>query len=911
MFPPKQAGSIAAMSVRRRQANATIVELEPMEDLSARVLLKQIMSTEPHSTPVTRSVSKEQSSALRCITRSRVKAGREQMPQKILRDSIKRKMRESLSRDSLLPVKKPTALASPKKGYTLAASSSMLDDEETPRHILENILQTDTVKPRVVQEGASPALPQMASADSSIADDKHQRTDLSELDLDNLTFANVASISKGLKRKRPRRSLNVTAFEEHLKRGCEDAENEEVNSTPDDLSLSLSNVTSLVNDQTEQKGLRRRVSYHHKITEDEFGDAVNKMHLHHDAENEADKLSRDDLSLSISNVTSLADDRTEQKGLRRRVSYHQKVTEDEFGDAVNKMHLDHDAANEADRLTRDDLSLCISNVTTLADDRTERKALRRRVSYHRKITEDEFGDAVNKMHLDHGSGFVLEEPGPGETARADTITPGPSERDEFEVTDDIVNSNTALCPQPDAMQDKSTVEVSQVQRVLEQDGARILDVTDGLVSRTTADCEEEAVSSESKDETELELKEEEVEETAVDPKTEELPVALLEEVEDAATPEKEEAAPPIKEGEDAVISEEEEAEAPPGEEEDVTTCGDEGAATDSQTESVVDSRSQEDGATGSQSEEGDVAENENDGPQEEEEEEEEEEESNHDVEHIEQRSHLSSGPLVVPIAEVDATQPGSSESENRPQSESSSGFGSAPDVHQNSSSPAQGEASDTGEEPDCGDLNSSHLLRVSNADEEADPPAEVADSTERVEDSEEDDGQVSEEIPMTTPAFVREKRKTFQVPYPISPTVFKPQASRSTEGVPPVKKSVRKRRSGAAPTVNAGLPKNYVMGAFRHFAKAKVSADVYPVVKDIMDKFLERMAHDLETFAVHAGRKTIEIEDVELLLRRQGHVNDKVPVEVLIEKYLRMEQRKLLIPIATSGNVVVPKMKKR
>lgn len=36
-------------------------------------------------------------------------------------------------------------------------------------------------------------------------------------------------------------------------------------------------------------------------------------------------------------------------------------------------------------------------------------------------------------------------------------------------------------------------------------------------------------------------------------------------------------------------------------------------------------------------------------------------------------------------------------------------------------------------------------------------------------------------------------------------------------------------------------------------------------------------------------------------------MNDKVPVQVLIEKYLRMDQRKLLIPIATSGNVVVPK----
>ena len=44
-------------------------------------------------------------------------------------------------------------------------------------------------------------------------------------------------------------------------------------------------------------------------------------------------------------------------------------------------------------------------------------------------------------------------------------------------------------------------------------------------------------------------------------------------------------------------------------------------------------------------------------------------------------------------------------------------------------------------------------------------------------------------------------------------------------------------------------------------------------------------------------------------LCRQGYVNDKMPVEVLIEKYLRMEQRKLLIPIATSGNVVIPKKK--
>lgn len=44
-------------------------------------------------------------------------------------------------------------------------------------------------------------------------------TDLSGLDLPDLTIGNVASITKGLRRKRPRQCLNVTAFEKRLKDG--------------------------------------------------------------------------------------------------------------------------------------------------------------------------------------------------------------------------------------------------------------------------------------------------------------------------------------------------------------------------------------------------------------------------------------------------------------------------------------------------------------------------------------------------------------------------------------------------------------------------------------------------------------------------------------------------------------------
>lgn len=35
-----------------------------------------------------------------------------------------------------------------------------------------------------------------------------------------------------------------------------------------------------------------------------------------------------------------------------------------------------------------------------------------------------------------------------------------------------------------------------------------------------------------------------------------------------------------------------------------------------------------------------------------------------------------------------------------------------------------------------------------------------------------------------------------------------------------------------------------------------------------MERYFDRLADDLEMFAAHAKRKTIEVEDVELLMRR-------------------------------------------
>lgn len=43
-----------------------------------------------------------------------------------------------------------------------------------------------------------------------------------------------------------------------------------------------------------------------------------------------------------------------------------------------------------------------------------------------------------------------------------------------------------------------------------------------------------------------------------------------------------------------------------------------------------------------------------------------------------------------------------------------------------------------------------------------------------------------------------------------------------------------------------------------------------------------------------------------LFEQRQGLVTDKMPLHVLIERYFPLEYRKLLIPVAVSGNKVIP-----
>nr|XP_019960369.1 PREDICTED: centromere protein T [Paralichthys olivaceus] len=807
------------------------------EDLSARVLLKNILSTETPRTPITRSSSKPVSTR-RSSRLSKRDAGA-QTPQDILRRSLKHKMRESITRKSLPPTTRRTASAGLRNINTPAPTSMLFDEGETPRHILRNILLTEPVKSPVIHEKAASEEPQLISANSSITS-KRPSIELSGLDLPDLTLGNAASIAKGLSRKRPHRSLNVTAFEKRLKGASDVGEESEV-SIDDHSSLSLSSSTSL------------------------------------------------------SLKTPFVDVRMERRGLQRRVANRRKVTAEEFGAGVNKWQM------EDDREQPEDL-----NMTTYSE------------------------------------GFTL----------------GLSVLSVPDVSADIVNCNTALYSEPNSMtsslsivetQDKretsdmeqnepekeKSVHVSPTEGGVAVESQSEEYVSDGQSEKDvdTAECQEEEMKrtsdGENDDEEENRVEAQTEEEGAADPQTEgeEEDSQPEEDVAVRSQSEAEEVAPDSQtEEEDGVDSQPGEDVAARSEEEEVTPD----SQTEEEEEGAVDSQSveegdaeeyqsdQEDPAANSQSEE-----DEHDGKQEEEED---GEQASELLEHISRRAQRSQGGLIVPMPGAggdlqDATEEGWSEDKAHSaikQRESSHPHSEMPDVAE-SSTRGQNDDSQSEAESDAWKENPLLSLDLMNdivdgdhlSDASPEEEAGALDPAEQGEEWEDEDGEENKDFSCETPAFVREKRNFFKPDPLASPSLQKNIQASSTSGTSealPAAKPKQVQRKKRTPAKNkATPPKSYLMSVFRHFAKAKVSADVYPVLDEVMDKFLERLADDLETYAGHAKRKTIEVEDAVLLLKRQGHVNDKVPVEVLIEKYLRMEQRKLLIPIATSGNVVIPK----
>ncbi|XP_016522621.1 centromere protein T, partial [Poecilia formosa] len=793
-----------------------------------------------------------------------------QTPQNILRRSLRNKIQENITKKSL-PLKRRTASAVLRQ--QAPSSSMMFDDGETPRHLLRKILQTEPAKSPVVHDKVAPAELQPPSKDNT-ATRSHSSFDLSDLDLPDVTMGNTVSAAKGLSRKRPRQSLNVTAFEKRLK-GENNAEEEPENSIGDHSSLSLSSSSSLslktpfVDVHTEKRGLQRRVSNRRKITEEEFSAALSKQQM-------------GDVSREALQGREVSGEDTNLAGITLGLS---KLSEpDVTVDIVNCQTALYD---QHDAMTSNFSIKPTIMATQLQRDIQEEEE--RREEERQKSAEEE--EVVTNMEEDEGKENV---------DKTQDVSLKPEEKDDavgFQTFDLDDGVEAAADSQSEDVEGGSEEEEAAVGSQAEEEGVE----QSPTQEETAADFQSEDVEGLSEEE-EAAAEEDEGEEQS--PTKEETAA-------DSQSEEEEAAASSQAEDKDVEQSQTEEEDGPP---ENAAA-----ASPSEEEEAAAGSHPEDEGGSEEVYQLQRDDEEKSDGADRQTDEDDSDEERNQEEErHISRRAFRSEGGLVLPV--VTATE---AHSFMKSKSYSALGLNTSLERIQNQTGKPdwtkpslQHLDEDFWDENDPADrknasfhlLHVSHDAEVSRQQEDVEAAAEEAGEHEEESDEEEDD---NEDFLGKTPAFVREKIKFFTSSPPALPSVSKNlPASSASKALPAAKpKQARRRRTGLSRRKTV-LPKTYLMSVFKHFAKTKVSADVFPVLNEIMDKFFDRVAEDLETYAAHANRKTIKVEDVKLLLRRQGYINDKVPVEVLIEKYLRMDQRKILIPIATSGNVVIPKIRK-
>ncbi|KAM6964684.1 uncharacterized protein cenpt [Tautogolabrus adspersus] len=883
--------------------------MDHTEDLSARVLLKHILTTELPRTPITRSASRRSS-------RLGNKDGGAQTPQDLLRHSLKNKIRESITRKSLPPPKRRTASVVLKKINTPATASMLFDDGDTPRHILRNILRTEPVRTPVVHEKAASDEPQPSSANSSIAS-KRQSTELSGLDLPDLTISNVISTAKGLSRKRPRRSLNVTAFEKRLL-DEEDVEGQTEEASQDNSSLSLSSSTSLslktpyVDVHTEKRGLQRRVSNRRKITEEEFGAAVNRRHMGGASSFMQEERGPSETAYSEGFTLGLS-----------KLSEPDITTDILHCNTALYAQPDAMTSNYSIVATQDKPTVMASQLQRQMSEMEQKEPseLRKEKSMYAFPTEEE---AVAEPQDEEYISESQETEG-GSTTNGQAQDVAVTSKSEEE--EDTAVSHTGVRGDTGESEDEENVVEAETQAgATDSQTEEEEEKEDGGVD---SESEEDGTTRSQSEEVppDSQTKEEKEEEDAVDSQIED-------ECADDAQHEEEEIQPDSdnqeeKDEDDAVDSQSDEKEAAVDslqEEEDAdyeSHQEDPAEVSVSQFKPDDDHDGEEDGdeveEVGDEVEDDGEEVEEDDGDEVEDDGEQASEQLEGDVEHISRRAHRSGGGLIVPVAEAEgdlADGPEARLSDGKSEAYATFDLQNSAEIGSRESGPPHlTEFSNHGQR-DASEAEKENSFDPPSVTQDIEDNGQMSDeSPEEAAAQEEEEWEEEEEIedvPSKTPAFVRQRRNLLRPDPLASPSVLKNiQASASDSGgLPaPAPKQARKRRTGPS-RKKEGLPKSYLMSIFKHFAKTKVSADVYPVLQEIMDKFFERLAEDLETYAIHAKRKTIEVEDAELLLRRQGHVSDKVPVEVLIEKYLRMDQRKLLIPIATSGNVVFPKKRR-
>ncbi|XP_055755536.1 centromere protein T-like isoform X2 [Salvelinus fontinalis] len=959
------------------------------EDVSARVLLQRVIHTESSRSPITRSASQAQFQSPGSRVRRSIRLRRSDVgaltPQEALKQSIKNKLRESTSRFSLpVPPSKRRTISEGVRKMNMpapATASLLYDDDITPRYLLRGILQTEPETSLLVQDRPVKKEPELPYTNSSLHSNRPS-TGLSDLDLpDMTTTVNLSNTVKGLSRKRPRRSLNITAFNRQLEH--EGGEGEVGSATEKDLSslssaspssITFSLKTPFVDVQTEKSGFQRKVTNRKKICLEEFDKALQnrqaamggdpELSVREDQQGLSETVRSEGFTLGLSDLT--APDITHDIITSNTALYSLPVdtattftitTQDK--DTITGTQIQREMGGMKDEDEKD-----MEGVEEQNEDKME---------LDNKDGEDLAGDAGQREDS------VRQKESKSQTEEVEAVADSQTE-EEDEVAesqtdeDEVAESQTDEDEVAESQTDEDEVAESQT----EEDEVAESQTEEDEVAESQTEEDEVAESQTEEDEVaESQTEEDEVAES----QTEEDEVAesqtAEDEVAESQTAEGEVAESQTAEGEvaESQTEEDEVAESQTEEDEVAESQTEEDEVAESQTaeDEVAESQTAEGEVAESQTAEGEVAESQtaegevaesqteddvaDEGGQVVEEGQEKRLASQsltHNEMHISRRAYCSEGGgKVAGVIEggrgyksmgaaLHPTETGWAG--RRSEGDTAGEWHSGPEV--GASESAHTRTVTLGSVPpsllpqeDEQELEGLSRTGTSRGNEEMEnsmPPLEMtfepennaphssnsslhpitaqspAEHEEDWDDVEEEDGIRSEELSMKTPAFVREKRNALPIDPLATPTVLKDlqPSVLSGAGAAVKPKAVRGKRTGSAKK-DPGLSKSYIMSVFKHFAKTKVSTDVYPVLKEIMERYFDRLADDLETFAAHAKRKTIEVEDVELLMRRQGFLTDSMPVNVLIEKYLPMESRKLLIPVATSGNYVIPKPRRK
>ncbi|TRY64870.1 hypothetical protein DNTS_024580 [Danionella cerebrum] len=873
------------------------------DDISARILLKKVLHTELPRSPVNRGATQ----SVRRSTRMKNTPGLEN-PGSALRHRLKKKLQESAS-VSPLPSPKRRRSAKGMEAASTVPPSPLNDEDITTRGLLRGIIQMETEASLLISAQPAPHSAEHNPADASGSSVGEQTEGLSGTELSDLSLSTepLTHVVRGLSRKRTQKAFSVSAkcsyfsgnTEEVLpdSLGAEDFQGKPDTSHDWDSSagsksgLNLTLKTPFVDMRTVRAGLQRKVSNRRLPSIEAFDEAVERC-LQQNPDQDLSELqhgttleesSWQKLPLDLSDITDLHTQGKKEDQLEPNVVLEiqnetqvRGTPQQDVNDVMEVPSQDEDdvIAGSLESRGECDLVLAQEFLQPLPENVGSEDV---------EETEDEVEDyperITRRAHHSEGRGAVIQTvPGSGRVTKSFGAGLNPREKDgvhkrSLEMPDNekqIPGSSTPplLCLSPD-------ISTHQHQSCNHREGEALA----GEENQTEKErCEMLSPEMMEAEEVEVQSTDEDEEIKGSEADSQILKLDEDEDEDDIKGPEttNKSIEPPQEDKEDKEVSESEDVE-------------------------IVES---------------DAANQRSENPEEDEEEPIESEAANQSFESL-QENEIDEGEVVESDTANQRTEPPEEEEEEQIESEAAiQSFQPLQEDEVDEEEVAESEAANQkAEHPEEEDIMESETANQSVEPAEEEEEDEVvpededevesliaSQSPEQVEEEEEEEQEMIEAEPANQSSeHLQEDEEDdddeedahsaeYIKLYYLSPT---PQVRNRAPRM--------KRQTG-----NNVLPKSYVMSIFKHFAKTKVASDVYPVINEILEKYFNRLADDLEAYATHAKRKTIEVEDFELLMRRQGFVTDRTPVNVLIEKYLPLEYRKLLIPVATSGNKVIP-----